>query len=117
MEQDSEQEDIKPRRNVDHTAGDARRAVADVIARLEPLRSKVAVIYARTQRHCSEAEKKAMSDESREIKRAVEDARVELIDRLMDAPRKVLAHSRVADAERALDNLEVAINRCLEGLN
>jgi hypothetical protein len=43
-------------------------------------------------------------------------ARVALLERLIDAPRKVVAHSRVTDVEKALDNLEAATTAALKCL-
>jgi hypothetical protein len=108
-----EQGDLERKgRVVDHTSRDARVAIASVVNRLEPHRSRVAVIYAKTQRPVSDAERATLREECKAISDAIQRARVELIEELIDAPRKVLAHSRVADAERALDNLEAAVARC-----
>jgi hypothetical protein len=43
-----------------------------------------------------------------EIAVICQEARVKLLLNLMDAPRKVVGHSRVSDVEKALDNLDAA---------
>jgi hypothetical protein len=39
-----------------------------------------------------------------------------LIETLMDAPPRVAGNSRIADVERALDNIEAAVRRVRERL-
>ena len=104
----------KRSRVVDYSTRDARHAVADVVQRLGPLRSRLALIYARTQRSLSETERAAMEAECQEMTITLHEARVGLLDNLIEAPRKVAGHSRVTDAERAIDNLDDALAKCLE---
>ena len=99
----------RKKRAVDNSNGDARRAVADVVRRLEPMRAKVAIVSARTSRTHSSAERTELLAECDEVARACQDSRIELLDRLIDAPFKVVSHSRVADVEKAIDNLEAAV--------
>lgn len=40
------------------------------------------------------------------IRSALQEARLQLLTQLMDAPTKVTANSRVVDVEKAIDNLE-----------
>ena len=97
------------KRAVDTSNKDARLAVADVATRLEPLRHQVALITAKAQRPLTPAARDAMMRECTAIRRATELARVDLLERLLEAPRKVAGHSRVTDIEKALDNLDDAL--------
>jgi hypothetical protein len=50
-----------------------------------------------------------MAKECSLIATAIAEARTDLIIELAEAPAKVTGHSRVVDAERALDNVEAAL--------
>ena len=67
------------------------------------MRTKVAIVSARTSRTHSSAERTELLAECDEVARACQDSRIELLDRLIDAPFKVVSHSRVADVEKAID--------------
>jgi hypothetical protein len=99
----------RKKRAVDTSNGDARRAIADLVQQLEPMRTKIAIVSARSSRTHTSAERTELLDQCDEVARACRDARVELLDRLIDAPFKVVSHSRVADVEKTIDNLEAAV--------
>ena len=61
------------------------------------------------ERRFNEAERKAMLERCAAIEGELLMARTDLIEGLADAPQKVAGHSRVVDVERALDNIETAV--------
>jgi hypothetical protein len=90
------------------TARQARSAIADVAAQLEPLLNRTIFIQAKA-RHGYLAERPELERQCDEIESAIIEARSEVILRLMDAPAAVTSHSRVLDLERAIDSLERAL--------
>ena len=101
--------DRRPR-VVDHSTRDARVAIATVVSDLERHRSRLAVIAARARHGVSRDEQMSLRKECLAIRLAIHQARLEVLENLMDAPPKVAAHSRVVDVEKALDNLERALS-------
>ena len=95
----------KKRRVMDRSGAEARRAIADTVARFSPWRFDLARFAARAERHFSAAERQAMLRRCAEIERQMLAARAELDAGLADAPRPVAGHSRVVDVEKALDNI------------
>jgi hypothetical protein len=106
-------EEPRKRRVIDTSAGDARRAVADAVRSLQPLREQVALIAARAERPLAAAERQRLCQQCENVERICQEVRVALRERLMDAPHKVVSHSRVTDVEKALDNLEAATSAAL----
>lgn len=90
-------------------AREARTAIADIIAACGPLRDRLAMITFKAQRRLNEAERAHLLEECAEIQTAVQESRTALLLALMDASRAVLSNSRVADVEKALDNLEAGL--------
>src|SRR5687767_570938 len=98
------------RRAMDYSNRDARRAVADVIDRIAPWRLEIAKMMARAETgRLSPDDLTGMVEECSVIATAIAEARTDLIIELAEAPAKVTGHSRVVDAERALDNVEAAV--------
>jgi len=102
--------DAPTARKVDTSAREARLAVSEIAARLEPLRARIALINAKAERHFSTTERADLIAECDAIRAASAAARTDLISNLMEAPRKVAGHSRVVDIEKAIDSLEAAID-------
>lgn len=110
--------DEGPRTRVmDHTARDARHAVADVNERVGAWRSLVAKLYARAQRPLTRAEHDQALEECAKIEAEVLEARTTVLARLIDAPTKVTANSRITDFEKGLDNLEDALAACRKAIS
>ncbi|RYE09765.1 MAG: hypothetical protein EOP22_07935 [Hyphomicrobiales bacterium] len=102
-------EEERKRRVVDTSNGEARRAVAITIASCGPWQQELAKYTAWAERRRSSRETQEMLDRCDEIEVEVRQARVALIEGLMDAPRRVAGHSRVADVEKALDGIGARI--------
>src|SRR3569623_2152698 len=100
----------RPKRKVDTSGREASLAVAEIAARLEPLRARIALINAKARRDLSNGERKDLVAECDAILAVATAARADLISNLMEAPRKVAGHSRVVDIEKAIDSLEAAID-------
>lgn len=109
-------EQEKKRRIVDTSNRDARLAVSTTIARCGPWQLELAKFAAWAARRPSMRERQEMLDRCDEIAAGVHEARTALIEGLMDAPRRVLGHSRVADVEKALDGIEARIRNLREQL-
>lgn len=108
--------EARPKRKVDTSGREARQAVAQIAARLQPLRDRIALIAAMAPRPLSNSERAGLAAECDAISAAATAARTELISNLMEAPRKVAGHSRVVDIEKAIDSLEVAIDAAATAL-
>lgn len=106
----------KQKRIVDTSNAEARRAVAGVVRRMAPWRLDIAQMNAIVARPMRGAERTRCLSACTEIGKGVADARIMLIESLIDAPRKVLAHSRIADVERALDGVEADLRRLRVGI-
>ena len=100
-------------RRSDTSGREARLAVADIALRLEPLRSKIALIRERARRPMPEEDRRQLIEACTAISGTVLAARSELVAKLMDAPQKVAGHSRVVDVEKALDSLEGAVREAI----
>lgn len=61
--------------------------------------SSGALITARAERPLSSEDRRNLCKQCEEVAGVCRDARVALLERLMDAPRMVVSHSRVSDAE------------------
>jgi hypothetical protein len=82
-----------------------RRAVADLMAKLDPLQARLAFIAAKASRVRRDLDRQTLQAECREIEETVSEVRTELILRLMDAPPQIAGHSRILDIEKALDSI------------
>jgi hypothetical protein len=113
----TDEQDFSSRsRVVDTTDRDARSAIKSVITECGPLRERVAMITFKALRPLSNSERADLVDDCKGIEQSIHAARTTLILALMDAPRRVLANSRVADVEKALDNLETSLAAALTAL-
>ena len=97
------------RRVVDTSNGDARRAVADTLAKFGPWRLDLARFQGFVERRFTDADRRQILARCAEIEAELLAARTELIVALAEAPQKVAGHSRVVDVERALDNIEAGV--------
>jgi hypothetical protein len=98
------------RRAIDHSNREARRAVADVIDRFTRWRVAIANMSGRAELgRLTAVDRERMLKDCMEIENEIAEARTDLLLELADAPVKVTSHSRVVDAERALDNVEVSL--------
>ena len=96
---------------------EASAAISDIVEGLEPLRTKLAFIGAKSSRSRTASEGAVLLQECLWIESSIAEARTLLVLRLMDALAVVSGHSRVLDVERAIDSLERCLNetlRCLE---
>jgi len=90
----------------------AKRAVSDIIDRFGPWRASVARMLVQSDRMCSAAERVSLEKECEQLETAVRIARLEVLDRLIEAPHKVVSDSRIVDVERGLDSLELSLANC-----
>jgi hypothetical protein len=101
----------RKRRVVDTSNGDARRAIQATLDLFPGWRADLAAFDARVERNYTAADRELMLQRCRAIGDGVQAARVSLIESLMDAPPRVVGNSRIADVERALDDIEAAVRR------
>jgi hypothetical protein len=100
------------RRAMDHTNQHARKAVADVLQRFTPWREAIAHMSGCVQLgRVNAIERGRMLDDCKKIEGEIAEARIDLLLQLADAPSKLTGHSRVVDAERALDNVEASLSQ------
>jgi hypothetical protein len=97
-------------RAMDRSNQDARKAVSIVLERFTPWRLAIARMTGRAgMSTLSPRDLATMAEACSMIAKGIAEARTDLIIELADAPLKVTSHSRVVDAERALDNVESAL--------
>lgn len=106
----------KLRRVTDTSNAEARRAIAAVIAQFAGWRIDIAQYTAWADRRFTEAQRQEMLARCEVIKSEVQEARVSLIVGLLDAPRRVAGHGRVADVEKALDGVDASASALLQKL-
>lgn len=99
----------RKRRAMDTSNGDARRAIAETLAQFGAWRVDLATYAALAERRFSAADREKMLARCAAIEAELLAARTELIVGLAEAPQKVAGHSRVADVEKALDNIEQGV--------
>ncbi|HWA18133.1 MAG TPA: hypothetical protein VG757_03995 [Devosia sp.] len=97
------------RRQGDRSNAEARRAIEGTLARFSSWQEDLARFWALVERQYSAVEGEAMLARCTTIAHEVQQARVALIEALVDAPRRVAGHSRVADVEKALDGVEAML--------
>jgi hypothetical protein len=98
------------RRAMDHTNQHARKAVAEVLQRFTPWRQTIAHMSGGLQLgRVNAIDRDRMLDDCKKIEAEIAEARIDLLLQLADAPAKLTGHSRVVDAERALDNVEASL--------
>lgn len=96
-------------RQMDHSNVDARKAIAETLARFGAWRVDLSRFAGKVERRFSDAERAAMLARCATIEGELLMARTDLLLGLADAPQKVVGHSRVVDVERALDNVAAAV--------
>jgi uncharacterized protein YceH (UPF0502 family) len=86
-----------------------RDALEPTLTHFNAWRSDVASMAVKADRHAGDRERRAMLERCAAIEAELLEARTDLIIELAEAPRVIAGHSRVADVEKALDNLEAAL--------
>jgi hypothetical protein len=86
-----------------------RDALEPTLTLFNAWRSDVASMAVRADRHAGDRERRAMLERCAAIEAELLEARTDLIIELAEAPRVIAGHSRVADIEKALDNIEAAL--------
>jgi uncharacterized protein YceH (UPF0502 family) len=87
-----------------------RDALEPMLPQFNAWRSDVASMAVKADRHAGDREKRAMLERCTAIEAELLEARTDLILELAEAPRVIAGHSRVADIEKALDNIEAALD-------
>lgn len=95
------------RRTIDRSDQIARAALADALTHFPKWRDDVARFAISAERTRDPTLMLARCDE---IAREIAAVRSDLILDLAEAPQRVSGHSRVVDIEKALDNIEAALN-------
>lgn len=99
--------EARPRRQpTNSTARDATQAIEATLRQFGAWRTDLASISVRAERRSSAAESRSMLARCDAIEVEVQNARIGLLKTLIDAPRSVAGHSRVADVEKALDGID-----------
>jgi hypothetical protein len=86
-----------------------RDALEPTLTLFNAWRSDVASMAVRADRHAGDRDRRAMLERCAAIEDEVLAARTDLILELGEAPQAIAGHSRVADVEKALDNIEMAL--------
>jgi hypothetical protein len=86
-----------------------REAIEPTLTHFNAWRSDLASFAVRAERHWGEGDRQAMLARCAAIEEELLAARTELILELAEAPQVIAAHSRVTDVEKALDNIEAAL--------
>lgn len=86
-----------------------REALAPTLTHFRDWRSDLARFAVRADRHAAGVDREAMLARCAAIQAELQQARTDIILELADAPRAIAGHSRVADVEKALDNIEAAL--------
>lgn len=105
------EEQPRRRRVMDTSNGEARRAVAEIVARFSSWRLDLARFSALAERRFTADDRNTMLARCAEIEAELLAARTELIVGLAEAPQRVSGHSRVVDVERALDNIDASVKQ------
>ena len=83
-----------------------REAIEPTLTHFNAWRSDLASFAVRAERHYGDRDRQKMLERCAAIEEELRAARTDLIIELAEAPRAVAGHSRVADVEKALDNIE-----------
>ena len=87
-----------------------REAIEPTLTHFNVWRSDLASFAVRAERHHGDGDRQAMLERCAAIEEELRAARTDLILELGEAPRAIAGHSRVADLERALDNIEATLD-------
>ena len=86
-----------------------REALETTMAQFNGWRSDLASFAVRADRHAGDRDRQKMLERCAAIEEELRAARTDIIVELAEAPQKIAGHSRVADVEKALDNIEAAL--------
>jgi hypothetical protein len=86
-----------------------RDALGPTMAQFNGWRADLASFAVRADRHAADPDRRRMLERCAAIEQELLAARTDLIIELAEAPRAIAGHSRVADVEKALDNIEAAL--------
>src|SRR5690606_36725665 len=86
-----------------------RDALEPTLTQFNAWRSDLASFAVRAGRRAGEPERRAMLARCAAIEAELLAARTDLIIELAEAPRVIAGHSRLADVEKALDNIEATL--------
>ncbi|MEO7223654.1 MAG: hypothetical protein ABIY37_14390 [Devosia sp.] len=86
-----------------------RGALEPTLTHFNAWRSDLASFAVRAERHALDRDRRAMLERCAAIEAELLEARTDLILELGEAPRAIAGHSRVADVEKALDNIEATL--------
>lgn len=86
-----------------------RDALEPTLTQFSAWRSDLASLAVRAERGAGDRDRRAMLARCAAIEDELRAARTDLIIELAEAPRAIAGHSRVADVEKALDNIEAAL--------
>lgn len=86
-----------------------REALEPALTHFNHWRSDLASFAVRAERQFGDSDRQKMLERCAAIEEELLAARTDLIIELAEAPRAVAGHSRVADVEKALDNIEAAL--------
>jgi len=86
-----------------------REALEPTLTHFNAWRADLASFAVKAERHAGDRERQAMLERCAAIEDELLAARTDLIFELAEAPRVIAGHSRVADVEKALDNIEAAL--------
>ena len=86
-----------------------REALEPTMAQFNGWRSDLASFAVRADRHAGDRDRRKMRERCTAIEDELRAARTDIILELAEAPQTIAGHSRVADVEKALDNIEAAL--------
>lgn len=86
-----------------------RDALEPTMAQFNCWRSDLASFAVRADRHAADRDRRKMLERCAAIEDELRAARTDIIIELAEAPQAIAGHSRVADVEKALDNIEAAL--------
>lgn len=86
-----------------------REALQPTMSQFNSWRADLATFAVRAERHAGDRDRRAMLERCAAIEDELRAARTDIIIELAEAPRNIAGHSRVADVEKALDNIEAAV--------
>ncbi len=86
-----------------------RDALEPTLSQFNGWRSDLASFAVRAERHAGDRDRHAMLERLAAIEHELRAARTDIIIELAEAPPPIAGHSRVADVERALDNIEASL--------
>ena len=86
-----------------------RDALEPTMAQFNGWRSDLARFAVRADRHDGDRDRRRMLERCTAIEEELRAARTDIIIELAEAPQMIAGHSRVADVEKALDNIEATL--------